>query len=157
MINLCIVNDKRLDKTYKTNLKRYIKFIILYYLDKDLCNLSKYERKKHQLITLDRIKDFYKIIIPTVKISSKNICKHNMALQKLVNFESTYFNNGNVSLHSKRLVLLDKSTELGQIIDNNYKKQKNNIEGSNQRLVKDNIDSIDHIHMTVIRKDLEKV
>ena len=79
-----------------------------------------------------------------------------MELQKLVNLEVKYFSSGNVPLDAKRLILSDKSTEFGQLIDNCYQKQMINMQKTHRSSVKDNIDPMDQVHVTVTRKDLEK-
>ena len=80
-----------------------------------------------------------------------------MALQKLVNLEVKYFSSGNVPLDAKRLILSDKSTKFGQLIDNCYHKQMINMQKTHRSSVKDNIDPMDQVHVTVTRKDLEQV
>ena len=55
-----IVTEKGIDKTYRTNIKRYLKFISLYYPEEDLSNLERYKNKEHRLISMDKLKFFLK-------------------------------------------------------------------------------------------------
>ena len=108
-------------------------------------------------MSMDKLKNFFETIVPTLKIGSKNVRKHDMALQKLLDLEVKYFSSGNVPLDAKRLALSDKSTEFGQLIDNCYHKQMINMQKTHRSSEKDNIDPMHQVHVTVTRKDLEKV
>ena len=60
MIKNNIVTEKGIDKTHRTNIKRYLKFISLYYPEEDLSNLERYKNKEHRLISMDKLKFFLK-------------------------------------------------------------------------------------------------
>ena len=128
MIEHRVVSNHGLPNTCKPCLKRYLRFLSWHHNNDSILDVEKYKNKEFKLISQANLEDFYKIVIPTVMQSPKNMRKHDYALQKLINLEFILFETANDGGSSEPMQLLSGRNNLRLLIDICYQMHRNNMD-----------------------------